>query len=142
MIAIDYSVLFQIVAFLLLWLLLTKLLFHPFLRVIEEREKRTEGARDEAGVLLAETERLRREYESRMAKARDEGEAGRQAIVAEAARAREQVLARARESAASFLQVNRQQIARELEDTRRLVGQEAQAAARQIAEKILGRKIG
>ena len=142
MIAIDYSLPVQIVAFLLLWFLLNKLLFQPFLRLIEEREKRTEGARGEADALIAEGKQLRTEYENRMAKARDEAEAAKQTIIAEAGRAREQVLARARESAASSLQATRQQLTQEMAAARRLIGQETQAVAQQMAEKVLGRRIG
>ena len=142
MIAIDYSLPVQIVAFLLLWFLLNKLLFQPFLRLIEEREKRTEGAHWETDALIAEGERLRTEYENRIAKARDEAEAAKQTIVAEAGRAREQVLARARESAASSLQATRRQLTQEMAAARRLIGQEAQAVAQQMAEKVLGRRIG
>jgi F-type H+-transporting ATPase subunit b len=142
MIAIDYSVLIQIVAFVILWLLLSKLLFQPFRRLLEEREARMEGARETAEALMAETERWRAQYESRMAKARDEGEAAKQAILAEAGRAREQMLIEAREKAAGLLQASRREVAAEIEKTRRFLGEEAQAAAREIAAKILGRKIG
>lgn len=141
MIAIDYSILVQIVAFLILWFLLGKLLFQPFLRLLEEREKRTEGAKEDTDAITAEGERLKSDYAKRMAKARDEAEAAMQAILAEAVRAREQILARARESAGRSLQGTRQQISRELQAARGLIGEESQAAAREIAEKIIGRKI-
>lgn len=142
MIAENVSVLIQILAFLILWFLLSKLLFQPFLRLLEEREKRTEGAKEEADALIAESERLRADYENRMARAREEAETVKQAILAEAGKAREEILARARESAHNLLQATRRQLMIEMEAARGLIGRESQAAAREIAEKILGRRIG
>lgn len=64
MIALDYTVIVQIVSFLFFWFLLTKLLFRPFLGLLEERERRTEGVRAETASLVNEGERLRAEYEN------------------------------------------------------------------------------
>jgi len=142
MIALDYTVLIQIVAFLVFWFLLTKLLFKPFIGLLEERERRTEGAKAEAAVLKEKGERLLKEYEQAIAKAKDEGRAAKEGILQEARQARERLLGQAREEAAGMVQAAREEIRKELERGRELAAREAEAIARQMAEKILGRRIG
>lgn len=142
MIALDYTVLIQVVAFLLFWFLLTRLLFKPFLAILEEREQRTEGVKAKAAALREEGERLLKEYEYAIAKARDEGRAAKEAIVQEGRQARERLLAQAREEAARMLEAVREEIQKELQRGRELAAREAQAIGQQMAEKILGRKIG
>ncbi len=142
MIALDYTVLIQIVAFLVFWFLLTKLLFRPFIGLLEERERRTEGAKAEAASLKEEGERLLKEYEQAIARAKEEGRVAKEGILQEARRVRERLLGLAREEAARMVEAAREEIRRELERGRELAGREAEAIARQMAEKILGRRIG
>lgn len=142
MIALDYTVLIQIVAFLVFWFLLTKLLFKPFIGLLEERERRTEGAKAEAAALKEEGERLSKEYERAIAQAREEGRAAKEGIIQEARQLRERLLSQAREEAARMVEAAREEIHKELERGRELAAREAEAIARQMAEKILGRRIG
>jgi F-type H+-transporting ATPase subunit b len=142
MIALDYTVLIQIVAFLVFWFLLTKLLFKPFIGLLEERERRTEGAKAEAAALKEEGERLSKEYERAIAQAREKGRAAKEGIIQEARQLRERLLSQAREEAARMVQAAREEIRKELERGRELAAREAEAIARQMAEKILGRRIG
>ncbi len=142
MIALDYTVLIQIVAFLVFWFLLTKLLFKPFIGLLEERERRTEGAKAEAAALKEEGERLSKEYERAIARAKEEGRAAKEGIIQEARQARERLLSQAREEAARMVEAAREEIRKGLERGRELAARETEAIARQMAEKILGRRIG
>lgn len=137
-----YTVLLQIAAFLALWFVLSKLLFKPFLALLEEREKRTEGLKAAAAALNLESEKLRAEYESAVRRANDEGAAAKDAIVAEARRTRERLLSEARAQAAARLAAVRGEIKKELAGSRREALEEAEVIARRMAEKVLGRKIG
>ncbi|HTM11002.1 MAG TPA: ATP synthase F0 subunit B [Verrucomicrobiae bacterium] len=136
------QVLFQIVVLLLLWAILSKLLFKPFLALVEEREKRTEGLKAAAAALTAEAERLRADYESAIRQASEEGAAAKETILDEARRTREQLLGQARAEAAERLTAVRQEIQKEMQQGRAQALQEAAGIARQMAEKVLGRKIG
>jgi F-type H+-transporting ATPase subunit b len=142
MISLDYSIIVQIVSFLLFWFLLNRILFRPFLALLDERERRTEGARAETASLVEEAERLRAEYESGIAKAREEGGAVKEAILADARRARDRLLAQARDEAGTILQRVRDEIQSELQRGRNLALREAEAIAHQMIEKILGRRVG
>ncbi len=141
MITLDYTVLVQIVFFLGLWFVLAKLLFKPFIVLLEEREKRTEGLKATAALLTAEAERLRADYESAIRKANEDGVAVKEIILQEARQTRERLLAEARAQAAGRLAAAREEIQKQLRRGREEAVQEAAAIARQMAEKILGRNI-
>jgi len=51
MISLDLSVVYQIVLFLVLWFVLSKVLFRPYLKLLEEREGKTAGARQDSAEL-------------------------------------------------------------------------------------------
>lgn len=141
MITLDVTVLVQIVFFLALWFVLSKLLFKPYIALVEEREKKTDGLKAAAAALTAEAERLRAEYESAIRKATEEGAAAKEAILQEARATRERLLAEARAQAANRLAAVREEIKKELQRGRTEAGAQAAVIAGQMAEKILGRKI-
>ncbi|MGH7833143.1 MAG: ATP synthase F0 subunit B [Candidatus Binatia bacterium] len=141
MIAIDYSIFVQIGSFLVLWFLLSKLLFKPYLALLEAREKSTDGVKAETAALLKEGERLRAEYETTITRAREEGELAKKALQNEAVQARDRILAQARQEATAVVQAAHIEIERELQKGYQVAVEEAERIARQIAEKILGRTI-
>lgn len=142
MIDFVYTVLVQIVAFLALWFVLSKLLFKPFIALLEERENRSEGLKAAAASLVAEGERLRAEYESAIAKANEEGAAVKETLLQEARQTRERLLAESRAQAADRMTAVREDIKNEMAKSRALALQEAAVIARQMAEKVLGRMVG
>lgn len=142
MISLDYTVLIQIVSFLLFWFFLNRLVFTPFRRVIEEREQRTDGVKTETESLIEERRRLQEEVESQIAQARAEGKNIKEEILQEALRTRETLLSQAQGNAAKVLQTAREDIQQEVQRVHGLVAKEAEAIAQQMTEKILGRKIG
>lgn len=141
MIDFVYTVLVQIVAFLALWFFLSKILFKPFIALLEERENRTEGLKAAAASLVVEGERLRAEYESAIAKANEEGAAVKETILQEARQTRERLLAESRAQAVDRMSAVREDIKKEMAKGRELALQEAAVIARQMAEKILERKV-
>lgn len=142
MISLDYSVIVQIFLFLLFWFLMDRIIFKPFLALLDERDRRTEGSKAEAAQLVEQAERLRSEYESGLAKAQKEGEAVKEAIITEGRRVRESYLAQARNEAEAILKRTRDEIRIELERGQKLAVQEAETIARLMTEKILGRRLG
>ncbi|MFQ5850266.1 MAG: hypothetical protein ACE5JU_06710 [Candidatus Binatia bacterium] len=142
MLVLDYTLVVQILSFLLFWFLLDRLVFTPFCRLIEERERRTEGVKAETESLMEEEERLRTHYENGIAKAVDDGNAIKEAIRHDALQARQNLLAQAQEDSARLLQTVQEELQRELQTGRELVAKEAEVIAHQMAEKILGRSMG
>jgi F-type H+-transporting ATPase subunit b len=142
MIAIDFSVVWQILLFLGLWLIVSRVLFRPYMTLLEEREQKTTGADDSAYHLEHEAERLRAQYEDAITEATAAGNATKEAIVQQARQQREALLSSAREQAAGILERVRQEVQRQLAQERELAIREAEAVAHDMASKILGRRVG
>ena len=141
MISLDLSVVYQIVLFLVLWFVLSKVLFRPYLKLLEEREGKTAGARNETADLESAGARLKAQYEERIAQAQAGGGAAKESIVQAARQRREQVLNQARQEATAILERVRREVASQVAGERQLAAAEAATVARQMASKILGRNL-
>jgi len=142
MIAINISVLWQILMFLGLWLIVSKVLFRPYMVVLEQREQKTTGADDSSEHLEQHAERLRAEYQETIAKAAAAGNASKNAIVQQAREQREALLSSARAEAAGILERVRQDVQSQLAQEHELAVREADAVAQEMVSKILGRRVG
>lgn len=141
MISLDISILYQIVLFIVVWLILNKILFQPYLRLLDQREGRTTGAEHESADLEHEGTRLRAQYEEQISQAQIAGYAAKEAIVQEGREQREKILAEARQEAASQLDRVRREVTLALEKDRQLAALEAKAVASEMVSKVLGRAV-
>ena len=142
MISLDISILYQVVLFVVLWLILNKALFQPFLAALDARERRTSGAQHDSSELEHEGAKLRAEYEEKLARAQSAGASERERILQAARDQREKILGAARLAAQETLAQARSEVAAALTAERRIVAIEAANVGADIASKILGRKIG
>ena len=142
MISLDYSVVYQIVLFLVLLVLLSKVLFRPYLGLLEERERRTTGAQHDSTDLEHEGARLRAQYEEKIAQAQAEGHAAKEAILQEARQQREKLLTHAREEAQSMLEAVRREVESQIQKERQFAAAEVRTIAQEMASKVLGRNVG
>lgn len=142
MISLDYSVVYQIILFVILWFILSKLLFRPYLDLLDERERKTVGTQHDSTDLEHEGARLRAQYEEKIAQAHAAGYIDKDAILQEARRHRERVLNQAREEAMGMLEGVRREVAMRLEQERQFAAAEVRTIAQQMANKVLGRNIG
>jgi F-type H+-transporting ATPase subunit b len=138
----DLSVLVQMVIFAVLILVLKPLLFDPILRVFEERERRTDGARAEARQMQEEAGELLREYEHALSRVRRVAAEERERIRVETGRLEAEVLEEARASSARILADGRAAIQTEVDALRFDLGRESERVARQLASRVLGREVG
>ena len=141
MISLDYSVVYQIVIFLLLWIILSKLLFRPYLNLLDQRERRTTGAQHDSTDLQHEGARLRAQYEEKIAQAQAAGYAAKEAILQEARQQREKVLTQVREDTMRMLEEVRRELASQVQRERQVVADEVRTIAQEMANKILGRNV-
>lgn len=141
MISLDISIVYQVILFVVLWLILSKVLFQPYLKLLDERERRTSGAQHDSTELEREGARLRAQYEEKIAQAQSVAAVEREGILQVAREEREKILGQARQEAEQTLARRRQEIATALESERRLAAAEAATLAVDIASKVLGRKI-
>lgn len=138
---LDATILVQIALFVVLLLVLKPLLFDPMLKLFEEREKRIEGTRREASKEDERSAKALAKYEAILAKAREAGNAEREALRAEAAKKEAETLARARASVAATVEQGRASIANEAKTARAALAGEATVLGRTIASRVLGREL-
>jgi F-type H+-transporting ATPase subunit b len=141
MISLDISILYQIILFLVLWLILNKIFFQPYLHLLDERERKTSGTEHDSAELEHEGARLRAQYEERIAQAQAAGYAAKDAIVQDGRQQRERILGQARQQATKELEQMRHDVALALEKEKQLAAAEARALAGEMAGKVLGRTL-
>ena|SRR5262245_34267948 len=141
MISLDISILYQIILFIVLWLILSKILFQPYLRLLDERERKTTGAQHDSADLEHEGARLRAQYQEKITQAQATGYAAKDAILQDARQQREKVLAEARQQASQTLERVRGEIAAAMEQEKRLAAAEVATVAGEMASKVLGRRV-
>jgi F-type H+-transporting ATPase subunit b len=141
MISLDISILYQIIIFVVLWLILNKILFQPYLGLLEQRERRTTGAEHESAELEHEGSRLRAQYEEQISQAQSAAYSAKEAIVEDGRQQREKILAQARQEAASHLERVRREVSLALQRERQLAAVEANAVAAEMVSKLLGRTV-
>lgn len=142
MIHLDQSILYQVVLFIVLWLILNKLLFQPYLRLLAEREHKTTGAQHDSVDLEHEGAKLKAQFDEKMSQGQAAGYAAKEAINQTARQEREKILSQARDEATRALEQVRQEVATAMELEKQLAAAEVSAVATDMVNKVLGRRVG
>ena len=142
MIHLDFSIAYQIILFLVLWVILNKVLFQPYLHLLAERERKTTGAQHDSTDLEHEGARLKAQYEEKISQAQAAGYAAKDAILQDGRQQRENILSQARAEAAGTLERVRNEVAAALEQEQRLAAAEVATVASDMVNKVLGRRVG
>jgi F-type H+-transporting ATPase subunit b len=137
----DLTFVLQMVVFATLIVVLKPLLFEPVLRVFEERERRTEGARDAARSMQEQAGELLTRYEKELAKVREVARQERDRMRTETAKVEAEVMAQARETVNRILEEGRARIEKERHQIEFALGRESERLARNVAEAVLGRSL-
>ena len=142
-IAVDFDLTFlaQLALFTTFIVVLKPLLFDPLLRVFEERERLTDGAKVKAREMDEEAGKLLTRYEAELDKIRQEAGVERERLRREAASLEAQVLAEARADTARYLEEGKARIAAEVSVMRAEMEAAQPALAAEIAAKVLGREV-
>ncbi|MCL2448929.1 MAG: ATP synthase F0 subunit B [Polyangiaceae bacterium] len=137
----DSTFLIQVVLFVALTLALKPLLFDPMLRVFEERERLTDGAKAQARHLDEEAAGALAHYESELAKARAAGAAEREKVRAEGVRREQEILAQVREATARVIEEGKRKAQEDAARARAALGEQSNALAKDLAARVLGREV-
>ena len=137
----DLTFVLQMLVFATLIVVLRPLLYDPVLRVFEEREKRTDGARDSARSMQEEAGELLRRYERELAKVHEVARQETDRARAETVRIEAELLAKARAAANVIVERGRAQLHRERDQIEFSLGQASERLARNMAEAVLGRSL-
>jgi F-type H+-transporting ATPase subunit b len=137
----DLSVVVMMVVFSLLIVILKPLLFDPVLKIFEEREKRTEGAKAEARSMQEQAGDLLTRYERELERVHQVAGAEREKIRVETARLEQEILAKGRKVASDIVDQGRAKIAKDVQAIQFNLGSQSEQLARQIAGRVLGRDL-
>jgi F-type H+-transporting ATPase subunit b len=137
----DLTFLAQFLLFTMFVIVLRPLLLDPLLRVFEEREKRTEGAKQEARDMDERAGDLLTRYEAELEKVRREANQERERLRKEAKDLEAKIMAEARAETARILDTGKARIAAEVEQMRQELKAAQPALASEIASRVLGREV-
>ena len=139
MIELDRTVILQLAIVLFLMVILSTIVFKPFLKVLQERRDWVDGAEKKAKELQQRTEELTEKYRQAMAAAQAQGANIREEIRKESLAREMEILQRAMKGASGFLGEMKAKIQEETRVARGSLRLHAANLSREIAEKILGR---
>jgi F-type H+-transporting ATPase subunit b len=139
-VSLDLSVLWVIVFVLLLVAVLNGLIFRPLLRVMQERERAVESARDLAARAAADASAAAQQYELRTQAARAEVHREMDEVRRQAEAQRAALLAATRQDAETQLAQAKGSLAADVDAARARLGAEADELGRIIADRVLGRR--
>ncbi len=137
----DWTFVFQIILFLVLWTFLRRLLFEPNLAVLKNREERNAGALKEASRVKAEAEAMDEQYRTRLTGIRAGAMQQVDTVYREAEEQARVLIESARADAASTMAGLRETLAQELAQARQSLTASVPAFSREIAAKLLGRPL-
>lgn len=138
---IDRTMLVQMAVFVFLIVVLSPLLFKPLLRLFEERERRTEGARTDARQMQEKAENLLVRYQAKLEDVKRIATQERDRLRLETLQLESKILDEARAATAKFVEEGRLQIEREVGKIRQDMSLVSESIAREIGSKLLGRRI-
>jgi F-type H+-transporting ATPase subunit b len=141
LIDLDGTVLLQFAIFVTMVIVLHTLVFRPYLKVRQEREKGIGGAREEARSMEARAAAAAAEMEAKINKAKQRGDQERSHLRTEAAAHGRQVLGAAREAAQKTVTSARAQAHAEEQAARTRLLAETEPLAREAVRRILGRAV-
>jgi F-type H+-transporting ATPase subunit b len=137
----DWTFVFQIVLFLVLWTFLRRFLFEPNLAVLKSREERSAGALQEASRVKAEAEAMSEQYRTQLAGIRAGAMQQVDTVYQEAEEQARVLLESARADAARTMADLRETLAQELAQARQSLTASIPTFSREIATKLLGRPL-
>ena len=141
LIDLDSTAFVQFAIFAVTALVASRLLFGPYLRMREERDRGIQGARREAEAMSAEADARLAEYEATLAAARSRATDERRTIRAEAAESTRDLTEGARREAARALEDARTEVATATTAARATLLPQADRLATQMASQLLGRAV-
>lgn len=141
LISLDKSLILQVINFLILLFLLTKLLYRPLLAKMEERARAIKTSLDEAQAARAEAQRQRQEHATQIQNAYAEAQAIRAQAVKEAQEEQQKLVAQARAEAARLVESARAELDQDVRRARQQLRQEVADLAIGVAERLIQRSL-
>lgn len=141
LIDVDHTVWIQLLLFLVVALIGSRLLFRPYLKMRDDRAAGIGGARDEASRLSAEADARLAHYQTQVESARVRAQDERRKTRTEAARKQREMTDKARDESTVAFDKARGSIAVQTETARGELLPRTTDLAEEIAGQLLGRKV-
>ena len=135
----DYTFLIQLGTFFVLLTILARLLFAPFLELLDERDQRTAGDIADAATSRSEVEALSARVDAELSKARAIAMTEVESVRRETKSEAKALFDQAQSEAASRLVELRSGIAQSAREARGSLASDARALADQMVDAVLGR---
>lgn len=137
----DWTFVFQIVLFLVLWACLRRLLFEPNFAVMQQREQRSEGALQAARQVRVEAAAMDEQYKTRLSETRTGTMQQVDMVYREAEEQARSLTDAARSEAAHTVAGMREDLQKEMVAAKQDLEARVPEFARGITEKLLGRPL-
>jgi F-type H+-transporting ATPase subunit b len=141
LIEVNWTLGVQLISFLLLLIVLSKLMYRPLLGALEGRTSAIQQRLAEAQAAREEAQRERAAMEERIRAAHAEAQTLRERALREAAELRERLSAEARQEAARLVESAQAQVAQDVRRARTELRAEVGALATQIAERLVRKSL-
>mgnify|MGYP001066169195 CR=1 FL=1 len=143
MIEINYTtIIIQMAFFLMVWVVLSRLLFSPLLKLFKERQRRTTDTLKETQDMEEKAERLHSEYKFAIENAKREASIEKETLRKEALGREMKILAEAHQDAQKIITELKAKIEKEALAARVELKEKAAFLSLEVAERIMGRSLG
>lgn len=139
MISIDYTMLIQMVNFLLLIVILNQLLYKPILGIIDRRKKQAQDTEEEIKRLNQSVEERIAAYEEKLRQAKTDALEEKTDIIKKGAEQAKGLIEAARSEIPGMMEQFHGEMNREVSDARGILAGQSHKISVEIAEKLLGR---
>lgn len=137
----DKTIIYQLAIFLVVAVVLNYCVFKPILRIIQLRQSRTEGDRLKIKELKEKTEKMMREYEEKIQRAKAEALKAKEIIRREGDEQGHKIIQEARQASLSEMERIKKEVALAGEKASEDLESQAKQLAQNLAEKILDRPL-
>lgn len=142
LLSVNKTVFIQILIFIAAIFILNALVFKPFIRLIDRRDKLTRGAIEEAGELEKKVKEIIEEYGVKLSEARALAQEERTQIIREAEKASEGIISKARQEASGVIEEAKTKLEADTGKIKEKLKGDVELLAKDIASKILGKEAG
>jgi F-type H+-transporting ATPase subunit b len=138
---IDSTFFSQLGIFFVVFFVLSRFYFKPFLALFEARHKKTVQDREAAEKMMTDAQRKLEEYKAKLTEERAGARKQYDAILNEAKKEEANILSQARENAKKITQDAAEAVSAQREKLRTQLSDDVEQLAKTISEKLLSRKV-
>lgn len=141
LLSVNYTVFIQIVIFLIAIFILNKLVFKPFLNLVDRRDMLTRGAIEEAHELEDKVKAIIEEYDQKLSEARALAIEERNKLILEGQTVAADVLGKARQETGVLLEEAKAKLEADTKEIKDNIKGDIDELAGDIASKVLGKEV-